>query len=274
MMRLLVCLFVVASLSACAAGNSEQRRDSAADAPTVDTTAPPPDGGDGYLWPDSAADQTPAPDKTPTLDQGPTPDSKVADAAVPDSAKPDSAKPDSTPTPDLTPAADLCGPCGPGMKCGSAGCVCDPATCSGCCDHLGNCQPGTAIGLCGSGGVSCTVCTTSVACMIASCTSGTCATQKNPAATYPCPGSYGTVCGGSTGLTCLTGLVCATFVSGQSGFCTRYCTSDSNCSAGAPPSVDEGCNLLAGSQKLCGFYCAPGSCPTGLSCDFGQGLCK
>lgn len=110
--------------------------------------------------------------------------------------------------------------------------------------------------------------------MRASCSTGLCTFEKDPQATYPCPGSYGTVCGGSTGKGCLTGLLCATFVSGQPGFCTRYCSKDSDCSSGAPPGVDEGCNLLAGSKKLCGFECDPGNCPTGLTCDKVEDLCK
>lgn len=251
-MRLFASVFFAFALAGCAAGNSASP-DGAVDAAATADSAQD-QGLERYLWPDGA----PILDSAPILDTTPAADSKpVVDVGPKEASGP-----------------DLCGACGPGMKCGPTGCVCDPVNCTGCCDAATDtCQPGTTNALCGASGATCAPCA-ATSCTIANCSTGTCVTFANPAGAYPCPGSYGTVCGGSTGVTCLAGLSCATFVSGQQGFCTRTCTKDSNCTAGAPPNVDEGCNLLAGSQKLCGFYCSPGSCPTGLSCDYSESLCK
>lgn len=54
----------------------------------------------------------------------------------------------------------LCGagaPCGPSQKCVGGTCVCDPATCAGCCDGA-QCLPGNLATSCGVNGATCTAC--------------------------------------------------------------------------------------------------------------------
>jgi hypothetical protein len=47
--------------------------------------------------------------------------------------------------------------------------VCGPSNCPGCCDSNGVCQPGGMIAACGTGGLSCDVCTNQEICVGAGC---------------------------------------------------------------------------------------------------------
>ena len=54
---------------------------------------------------------------------------------------------------------------------------CGPASCSGCCDPAGSCQPGASIDGCGRGGLACNVC---VASQGQSCVNNACAFVELP----------------------------------------------------------------------------------------------
>jgi hypothetical protein len=165
--------------------------------------------------------------------------------------------------------------CGAGMKCADGACVCDPATCAGCCTADGKaCKVGQDNTECGTGGVTCKACTTADSCKTAACATGACVLSRKNGAAYPCPGAFGTVCGGGTGIVCFTGLTCVTFTSGAKGFCTKTCTGSGSICTGAPVGTAE-CSLTGSSgQQYCGFVCFPGVCPTGLTCDYSAELCK
>jgi hypothetical protein len=174
-----------------------------------------------------------------------------------------------------TPEADVgCG-CGAGMICSGGTCVCDPKTCAGCCTSDGkSCKTGKDNAACGTSGVACTTCSTSDTCKTASCATGACVLTAKAGAPYPCPGAFGTMCGGGTGVVCYSGLVCVTFTSGAKGFCSKTCSSSGSTCSGSPSGMTAECNLLAGTQMYCGFPCSPGLCPTGLTCDYSEYLCK
>jgi hypothetical protein len=174
-----------------------------------------------------------------------------------------------------TPEADVgCG-CGAGMVCSGGSCVCDPKTCTGCCTSDGkSCKTGQDNAACGTAGGTCSICSTSDTCKTASCATGVCVISPKPGSVYPCPGAYGTLCGGTTGVTCYSPLTCVTFTSGAKGFCSKTCTGSGSTCTGAPSGMSAECNLSAGSQWYCGFICYPGLCPTGLSCDYSDSICK
>ena len=165
--------------------------------------------------------------------------------------------------------------CGAGMRCADGACVCDPATCAGCCTGDGkSCKTGQDNAECGAGGAVCKVCSTADSCKTASCATGTCVLSRKNGAAYPCPGAFGTVCGGTTGIVCFTGLTCVTFTTGTKGFCSKTCTGSGSICTGAPVGTAE-CLLTGSSGQLyCGFVCFPGTCPTGLTCDYSAELCK
>src|SRR5207237_152718 len=49
--------------------------------------------------------------------------------------------------------------CASGQRCTGTACVCDGQSCpNGCCDTNNVCQPGTAFGVCGTGGAACVAC--------------------------------------------------------------------------------------------------------------------
>ena len=269
-LRLLVCLLLAttAALDGCAEGSVKPAdAQPRADVGSVDRAVVADLGVD--LTRDSGADAPPqwdgpvAPDTQPPLDQ-PLMDQLPMDQLP---------AADQTPVPDAQ-SPDLCGSCGPGMTCGSSGCVCDPLGCGGCCAPDGSaCLAGTSTSACGSGGATCSACSTSDPCKVASCATGSCVITLSTSPPYPCPGAYGTPCGGSTGQGCY-GNPCATFVAGQTGYCSRYCTYDGQCTLGAFSGSVARCNLTAGSQKLCGFECFPGTCPIGTSCNYTSYLCE
>ena len=223
-------------------------------------------------------------------------DGPVADLGAPDSPGPaDTVGREAVPdrrrdlprdlhaSPDLSPdrrrdtalPPDLCPPCGAGMICSKGACVCDPKSCAGCCASNGSaCKTGKDSTACGSGGATCAPCS-GTSCKTASCSTGTCVLTVITDPPYPCPGSFGTLCGGSTGVICNTGLTCATFgASGSTGFCTEYCTTSGATCYDAPVGTAE-CDLTGSSGKhLCGFLCDIDSCPDALSCDYSDYLCK
>lgn len=47
--------------------------------------------------------------------------------------------------------------------------VCDPGSCSGCCDEFGECLSGTAVFACGAGGSACVACAANQACEAGAC---------------------------------------------------------------------------------------------------------
>jgi hypothetical protein len=58
---------------------------------------------------------------------------------------------------------EACAACGAGLGCAGGVCegtapACGPATCGGCCDPAGNCQPGTSTAACGVAGEACAAC--------------------------------------------------------------------------------------------------------------------
>ncbi len=64
------------------------------------------------------------------------------------------------------------GTCGQGQRCSNGACVCDPASCAGCCSS-NQCLDGMSSGACGSGGATCQACDPTT-----SCQGGTCAAKQ------------------------------------------------------------------------------------------------
>ncbi|MDP1824044.1 MAG: hypothetical protein Q8L48_12405 [Archangium sp.] len=59
---------------------------------------------------------------------------------------------------DGTCACGAQGPCGEGTRCSGGTCVCDAASCGGCCTGAGQCLSGTSRSSCGLGGATCGPC--------------------------------------------------------------------------------------------------------------------
>jgi hypothetical protein len=74
---------------------------------------------------------------------------------------------------------------------------------------------------------------------------------------------------------CSGALFCGTFGGDVKGFCTKYCSNPGGACAGAPSGTSAQCNLELQGQYVCGFECGYSiPCPTGLTCDFFDDVCK
>ncbi len=73
---------------------------------------------------------------------------------------------------------------------------------------------------------------------------------------------------------CDPALFCGIFGTDGTGFCTKYCTNLGGTCSGAPSGSTALCDLPIGSETACGFFCSPGTCPTGLTCEYSSGICK
>ena len=147
--------------------------------------------------------------------------------------------------------------CGVGQKCVNGSCVCDSATCSGCCSPDGrSCvQPGTQNDACGKNGFTCQNCGTQTCAdgRCSSCTSATCIGCCSGSACLtvmpgPCPLDGGLCPCGQGGSICHS---CATIT-------TDTCNADGTCSCGAQPACSPGQHCINGQ-----CFCDSTSCPTG-----------
>lgn len=149
---------------------------------------------------------------------------------------------------------------------------CSAATCVGCCDARGACQPGTSSFLCGQAGASCAPCPQSFTCEIGLCRPSTvtcdvancpgcCALDGRCVSGSLDPNACGF--GGQTCTTCGSNRTC------QNGRCIARCDAN-NCSGCCDAMglcwsgfADDACGRGGG-------VCA--SCPAGLQCN-SQGFC-
>lgn len=83
---------------------------------------------------------------------------------------------------------------------------------------------------------------------------------------------FGGLCGDQQ--LCDPGLFCGVFGTASVGFCTKYCTSLGTICPGAPAGSTAECVLELSGKYVCGFLCNPGNCPSGMTCDYTEGLCK
>jgi hypothetical protein len=152
--------------------------------------------------------------------------------------------------------------CEAGYKCSAGVCVCDPATCSGCCSSDGkSCRAGTSNADCGKGGFECLSCPTDQTCTDGRCTTclqscpGCCAGSVcHPSTPGPCPPAGQSCPCGSGGTACIS---CSTLT-------TDTCNPDGSCSCGARPPCGQGQHCVNGQCD-----CDSTSCPTccvGTSC--------
>jgi hypothetical protein len=136
------------------------------------------------------------------------------------------------------------GDCGTGRTCSGGTCVCDPATCAGCC--AGNaCVGGNDSGACGHGGVTCAVCQSPQTCGGGG-TAGVCG------CTPDCQGRCGGVsdgCGGTCGA-CPTCQRCQ-----AGGFCFPV-TDRTSCGEGGQICISGFCTqCIAGGEETANGVC-------------------
>ncbi len=156
-------------------------------------------------------------------------------------------------------------PCEPGNQCVNGTCVCNAATCSGCCSPDGlSCRvPGTVNDECGKNGFTCQRCDGQAQCAdgrCSSCTSVTCGRCCSGSACLaampgPCPLDGGLCPCGQGGAICQS---CATLA-------TDTCNADGSCSCGPSPACRPGQHCVRG-QCLCDAASCPTGCCSGTSC--------
>ena len=122
--------------------------------------------------------------------------------------------------------------------------LCDPTSCTGCCDDAGSCQAGDSLDVCGVGGGPCQVCPGRGT----SCSNGLCqvtqVTPLGPCEALTCPG-----CCDSTG-TCQPGQSVASC--GTHGATCTACDDETVCSNGSCQSPDlDGGPCVASSCAEC-----------------------
>ena len=154
-------------------------------------------------------------------------------------------------------------PCDLGQKCSNGSCVCDPASCPGCCSPDGQaCRAGNLDTECGKGGFSCQSCPSGQTCSDGRCsnctpaTCGGCCLGSACLVVIPgsCPTDGGPCICGHDGASCRS---CATLA-------TDTCNADGTCSCGVNPPCAAGQRCING-----GCFCDGVSCPAGC-CDGGS----
>ena len=94
-----------------------------------------------------------------------------------------------------------------------------------------------------------------------------------------CGGSFGNPCNDTT-KKCASNLICVTFATNPNlGFCTKECFTPTSICTGTPTGTYADCSLQVstptGNKYICGFACSYSQpCPTGLTCDYSNQLCK
>lgn len=106
---------------------------------------------------------------------------------------------------------------------------------------------------------------------------------KTGKAECPC-GKYvgfGGLCNDNIKCNPAQGLICASFGTATTGYCTKYCTNLYGTCPGYPSGTMAKCTLQiqtgSGLKYACGFTCGLYSyynCPVGMKCDFVSELCK
>lgn len=83
---------------------------------------------------------------------------------------------------------------------------------------------------------------------------------------------FGEICTEQT--PCASNMTCVQIEGSSSAFCSKNCTSTSNC-GGAPTGTKAECNLQLDTNKtVCGFTCnVTADCPKGLTCKVADNLC-
>ncbi|MBN2498152.1 MAG: hypothetical protein JXR96_26415 [Deltaproteobacteria bacterium] len=148
--------------------------------------------------------------------------------------------------------ACLCGTraaCRPGQRCSAGACICDPASCAGCCDAAGACRGGDEDALCGAGGAPCE-----------DCSPGAC--------------EDGGVCSGCNAETCASGC-CVGATCHQPSL--EHCGAGGEACASCDPDRADACaqgECVCGQEAACGEcqHCLGGACRCDpLSC---PGCCR
>jgi hypothetical protein len=86
-------------------------------------------------------------------------------------------------------------------------------------------------------------------------------------------GNLGDLC--NEKLKCDPTLFCGSFDATKPGFCTKNCTVPDSTCYGGPSGTTAKCILQVQGQYACGFTCYSSlSCPSGMTCDTINGLCK
>lgn len=145
--------------------------------------------------------------------------------------------------------------CGLGQRCVDDECVCDPASCDGCCNSEARCQPGTEAEACGSAGRSCEACPSGEP-----CDEGACAGCNAETCSNGC-------CSGST---CYERSIDSCAPPGEPceacdpSWADR-CSTQGECLCGIAPMCDPGQRCL-GNMCVCDDTSCPGGCCLDNAC--------
>ncbi len=138
---------------------------------------------------------------------------------------------------------------------------CSPASCTGCCDVSGQCQPGASLTACGHGGNACGQCGTGLV-----CSGGMCSATVQVSCT---------AC--TTKADCPASSACVQYAG--SDYCGQTCTASSQCPTGESCLVTIGIDgtqaqVCVPDSGRCGTGGCPASCPAGTSCNVIDGACE